>query len=85
MKKNISESNPVGLRLPEPLKARLQQAASDSGLSMNSAIVQRLAASFHGPLHDYLDGDLIAELMSRYVRGSIYIRIGNPSEERLIK
>ena len=78
MKKNISESNPVGLRLPEPLKAKLQQAASDSGLSMNSAIVQRLAASFHSPLHAYSDADLVAELMRRYGRGEIYIRVGPP-------
>lgn len=35
------------VRLPAPLKARIEEAARAGGRSMNSEIVQRLEYSFH--------------------------------------
>jgi hypothetical protein len=73
---------PFGLRIPEDLKKRIDKAAAKSARSINAEIVARLNDSFErGPLADYADGQLIEELMSRYKRGEIYIRVGKPDGE----
>jgi hypothetical protein len=72
---------PFGLRIPADLKKRIEEAASQSLRSLNAEMIVRLSSSFRGPLSDYSDGDLIAELMSRYERGDVYIRVGRPSSE----
>lgn len=76
MIKDISRQHPFGLRIPEELKVRLESAAERSARSLNSEMVVRLSDSFRSPLSDYPDGELIAELLSRYERGTISIRIG---------
>lgn len=80
-KKKISDLYPFGLRIPQDLKNRLQVAAESSRISLNAEMVMRLDASFRRPLQEYNDGELVAELMARYGRGEIYIRIGQPSAE----
>lgn len=70
---------PFGLRLPPEMKMRIDDAARANLRSINSEIVVRLNASLDEsdrPLQEYTDGDLIRELMSRYGRGDISIRIG---------
>jgi hypothetical protein len=44
--RNRPETIQVGLRLKEPLRAALENAASQRGVSMNAEIVRRLEASF---------------------------------------
>ncbi len=43
---NISDKNPVGLRLPTELKEKIKNAAKENQQSMNAEIVRRLDASF---------------------------------------
>ena len=72
---------PFGLRIPDNLKTRLEEAAHENLRSLNSEMLVRLDKSFARPLEDYSDGDLIAELMRRYERGDIYVRIGKTESE----
>lgn len=46
---NISEQNPIRIRLPDALKERLQAAATAGHRSLNSEVVKRLEESFIGP------------------------------------
>lgn len=71
--------SPFGVRIPTNIKAQLQKSATRNIRSINAEIVFRLSESLGatgGPLSGYTDGDLIKELLSRYERGAIYIRIG---------
>lgn len=73
---------PFGLRIPADLKQQLEEATKKSLRSLNSEMVVRLNDSFElRPLAEYSDGDLVAELMSRYERGDIYIRVGKQIKE----
>ena len=82
MRKNISDIAPFGLRIPDELKLRLDVAAGKNIRSLNSEMLVRLEDSFKRPLHAYSDGDLIAELMSRYERGAISIRIAAKEDDK---
>jgi hypothetical protein len=77
----MRDISPFGLRIPDDLKTRLEDAAARNRRSLNSEMLARLEASFAGPLDDYSDGELIAELMSRYGRGEIYVRVGILTED----
>ncbi|STY93395.1 Arc family DNA-binding protein [Moraxella bovis] len=46
---------PTGVRMPDDLKAKLQQSAKDNGRSLNSEIVARLTASYDNEIGDKLD------------------------------
>ena len=76
---------PFGLRIPEDLKMRISQDASDNKRSMNSEMIARLIESFEPVkrLDSYTDAELIAELLLRYKQGEIYIRIGKCGTEKL--
>lgn len=78
MKKEII---PFGFRIPEELKTKLDEAKDQSRRSLNAEMIVRLEESFRPPLAGYSDGELIAELMRRYERGAIHIRIGRPDEK----
>lgn len=72
---------PFGLRMPAKLKAAIEAWAAKHSRSINSEIVGRLVDSLDEsarPLRSYSDGDLIKELVDRYGRGAISIRIGQP-------
>lgn len=74
--KNI---NPLAVRLPAELKIKIDEAAARNKRSKNAEMVARLEESFRlRPLEGYADGDLVAELMRRYKRGDIAIRVGHP-------
>lgn len=80
MSRDIS---PFGLRMPSELKALLEKFAKRNARSLNSEIVGRLNDSVDAaqrPLRSYSDGELIRELMDRYERGAVSIRIGRPDE-----
>lgn len=47
---NISDKNPVGLRLPTELKEKIKNAAKQNQQSMNAEIVRRLEESFENDL-----------------------------------
>ena len=67
-----------GLRLPPTIKAQLDAAASMNGRSIHGEILFRLQESFtpsSSALAMYSDGDLVRELMRRYKRGEIEIKI----------
>lgn len=70
---------PFGLRMPPDIKAKIEESAERHVRSINSEIVGRLVDSLDEtarPLRSYSDGDLIRELLARYERGQISIRIG---------
>lgn len=74
---------PFGLRLPSDLKALIEASARENKRSVNSEIVGRLEDSVEAtqrPLNSYSDGELIRELMDRYERGMVSIRIGPHKE-----
>lgn len=75
---------PFGLRLPSDLKAAIEAYAREHKRSVNSEIVGRLVdsvAATQRPLSSYSDGELIRELMDRYERGMVSIRIGKSESE----
>lgn len=74
---------PFGLRMPLELKQRIEKHARRNARSINSEIVGRLTESVDAterPLQAYSDGELIRELLDRYERGAISIRIGQPDD-----
>ena len=77
---------PFGLRMPADLKTRIEERAQKNSRSINSEIVGRLVDSLDAsdrPLRSYTDGDLIKELLDRYERGMVSIRIGDPQPGNL--
>jgi hypothetical protein len=78
----MRDTNPLAVRLPADLKTKITDAAAESRRSLNAEMVVRLEKSFGRPLADYTDGQLIEELMSRYGRGELFIRVGLPPSER---
>jgi hypothetical protein len=82
MIKNISAQHPFGLRIPEDLKVQLERASVENARSLNSEMVLRLAESFRRPLAGYSDGELVEELLARYERGDIFIRIGRTGDDK---
>lgn len=46
---------PTGVRMPDDLKAKLQQSAKDNKRSLNSEIVARLNASYDDEIGKKLD------------------------------
>jgi len=69
--------------MPADLKALLERFARRNARSLNSEIVGRLNDSVDAaqrPLRSYSDGELIRELLDRYERGMVSIRIGRPEE-----
>lgn len=80
MSRDIS---PFGVRIPADLKARIEESAAKNKRSINAEVVMRLGESFestNGALAEFTDGELIKELLARYRRGEIYIRIGKWDE-----
>lgn len=74
---------PFGLRMPPELKALIEAFARKNSRSINSEIIGRLNESVEAtqrPLRGYSDGELIRELMDRYERGVVSIRIGRPED-----
>lgn len=76
------DTNPLAVRMPADLKTQIVDAAKENRRSLNAEMLVRLEKSFGRPLADYTDGQLIEELMSRYGRGELFIRVGLPPGDR---
>lgn len=77
--KKFSTIVPFGLRLQPELKDRLEKAAyGEAKRSLNAEIVKRLEESFERrqDLAQCSDGELIDELIRRWGREAVYIRLG---------
>lgn len=70
--------NPFGVRFPAELSARIKKSAAERHRSMNAEIVARMQESYDGKteLQDFTDGELIGELIRRWGRDAVYIRLG---------
>lgn len=69
---------PFGLRLQPELKEQLEAFARQKAHSLNSEIAERLERSvkFRDELDAFTDGELIDELIRRYGRDGVFIRLG---------
>lgn len=69
---------PTYVRIPEPIKRRLDDAAEKNDRSVNGEIVRRLRDSFR-PVADMLAdvdySDLMTELIRRHPPGDIIIKV----------
>lgn len=74
----FKDITPFGVRLPTEVKEKLQRAANKNTRSMNAEIVARMAASFEvrTALKDFTDGELVDELIKRWGRENVSIRLG---------
>ncbi|HJV75376.1 MAG TPA: hypothetical protein VJ654_14210 [Noviherbaspirillum sp.] len=71
---------PFGLRLQPKLKEKLEEAAQGKPKwSLNAEISKRLEESFEARsnLTQYSDGELIDELIRRWGRDRVYIKLGD--------
>lgn len=76
---------PFGLRLQPDLKEKLKQAASGKPKwSLNSEIVQRLEKSLETrhELAQFSDGEMVDELIRRWGREAVMIRLGKDTPSR---
>lgn len=74
-----SDIVPYGLRMQPELKAKLQELASTKpNWSLNAEIVDRLEKSLaeRKELAAFTDGELIDELIRRWGRDRVLLRIG---------
>jgi hypothetical protein len=78
-KKKLSHIKPYGLRMQPDIRRVLEDAAKGKEQSLNSEIVSRLESSLEvrDELAAFSDGELIDELIKRWGRDAIYIRLGN--------
>jgi hypothetical protein len=75
----MTRPDPVSLRLPEPLKSSIQQAANQAGRSLNAEIRMRLEWSFEAGF----DGDPSDKMLSNEVeslRGELRGAVTNVKE-----
>jgi hypothetical protein len=82
-KKKLSHIKPYGLRMQPDMRRMLEDAADGKEQSLNSEIVERLEASFVArlDLSDFSDGELIDELIKRWGRDKVLIRLGRKSAD----
>lgn len=76
---------PFGLRMQPDLKKKLEGAAyGKPKWSLNAEIVKRLEDSLaeRNELSQFTDGELIDELLRRWGRGAVHIRLGEPGKEK---
>lgn len=73
---------PFNIRLPAELKEKLKAEAAKKTGSINAEVLARLTASFEkgSGLQNYTDGELIDELIRRYGRDGVCIRLGNEKQ-----
>lgn len=76
--KKVSNIAPFGLRLQPELKIALESAAATNERSLNAEIASRLEQSFQArvSLPDFSDGELVDELIKRWGRDQVLIRLG---------
>lgn len=80
-----SDIVPYGLRMQPDLKKKLEEAASGKPKwSLNAEIIERLEKSLteRHELGSFSDGELIDELIRRYGRKNVYIKLGKDSNNQ---
>jgi len=76
-KQKLQNIAPFGLRLQPSLKSALEAEARKVPQSLNTEISERLERSLaRQGLADYTDGELIDELIRRWGRDAVCIRLG---------
>jgi hypothetical protein len=81
--KKFRDINPFNLRLQSELRAKLEKSGEGKAKwSLNSEITRRLEESFEERrgLGEFSDGELIDELIQRWGRDAVYIRLGSGKE-----
>jgi hypothetical protein len=74
---------PFGLRMQPDLRKKLEEKIKGRPKwSLNSEIVERLEGSLAArhELEAFTDGELIDELINRWGRDAVFIRLGKPPE-----
>ena len=75
----MTRPDPVSLRLPEPLKSSIQQAANQAGRSLNAEIRMRLEWSFEAGFNgEQSDKMLTTEIES--LRGELRVSLFSVNE-----
>lgn len=79
VKTKLQNIAPFGLRMQPYLRAPLEKAAHKAQRSLNAEIVDRLEQSLikKRGIEDYSDGELIDELIRRWGRDAVFIKLGN--------
>lgn len=75
---------PFGVRFPTELKEQIEKSAAKNRRSMNAEILAAMQAHYEGvhTLKDASDGQLIDELIRRWGRNAVYIRLGKDGETK---
>lgn len=71
--------NPFGFRIPAGLREKAESAAKANDRSLNAELVARVRESFESrnELKDFSDGELIDELIRRWGRDRVQIKLGD--------
>lgn len=77
-KQKLENITPFGLRMQPDLKAAMEKSAKTNRRSLNAEITERLAESLalKRELRNYSDGELIDELILRWGRNAVFIKLG---------
>ena len=78
-KQKLQNISPYNLRLQPDLRKALERSARTVPRSLHAEITERLEQSLalQKELKDYTDGELIDELIRRWGRDAVSIRLGN--------
>lgn len=70
--------NPFGLRIPAELRDVIEKSAAENHRSLNAEIVATMLEHYRGStaLAKFSDGELIDELIRRWGREQVFIRLG---------
>jgi hypothetical protein len=74
--------NPFGVRFPAELRKKVEESAALNHRSLNAEIVAQMFDVYRSKsaLSDFSDGDLIDELIKRWGRAHVSIRLGSKDE-----
>jgi molybdopterin converting factor small subunit len=70
--------NPFGVRFPAELREKIEQSATENHRSMNAEVIAQMLAAYKekNNLVEFSDGELIDELIRRWGRDAVLIRLG---------
>lgn len=74
---------PFGVRFPDDIKEKIHKGANANRRSMNAEILSAVQEYYEGGgrLKTATDGDLIEELIRRWGRDAVFIRLGKDGEK----
>lgn len=70
--------NPLGIRFPAELRDKIAKSAEENLRSINAEVVAQMLAAYKEKttLAEFSDGELIDELIKRWGRDRVSIRLG---------